>query len=284
MPGLSRRSALHRLIRTLALLALGFIAFPYSADAQYEQGKGSLGGSVGAIFTAADKDIKHGQKLRPIFKLHFGYVMTERWRLSLRAGFGWKAYQDDALAPYPLQQCCGQPDDVTKIDMKTLIYPFTGVVQYTKTLNDTWMLFGGLGPGIYNIQVTNDSKVVYDPVTFVRVNQTRPGLATELGAEMFLSANQNVSFEYMGTIHWIFSHNVTDYPSGFGGNDAFWDLNFGVNVYFGLGDGGGGSSESDITPVFTDEDNVTPGDGSDDGSVPAGGDGSTEPEGDSDTP
>lgn len=275
---------MHRLIRALALLALGFIAFPYSADAQYEEGKGSLGGSVGAIFTLADHDIKHGQKLRPIFKLHFGYVMTERFRLSLRGGFGWKAYSGDFLAPYPLQQCCGNPPDVTKVDMKTLIYPFTGVVQYTKSLNDSWMLFGGLGPGIYNVQVTNDNKVVHDPVTFVRVNQTSPGLAAELGAEMFFPSNPNVSFEYMGTIHWIFSHDVTNFPSGFGGNDAFWDLNFGVNIYFGLPGSASSPSASDVTPIFSDEDNATPTDGSGDAEEPADGAGTAEPEGGSETP
>ena len=65
--------------------------------------------------------------------------------------------------------------------------------------------------------MTNDSKVVHDPVTFQRVNQTKPGVAFELGSEMFLPTNENVSFEYMGTLHWIWSRDITNYPSGFGG-------------------------------------------------------------------
>jgi hypothetical protein len=229
----------------LAILALGVAVVPYSGHAQYGPEKGSLGASVGVPFFLTDSDMKTGQSPRLIFKYHFGYVITEKWRFSTRGGFGWVGY-DAVPAPFPLQQCCGDPPDETKGDQLSIVMPFTFTMNYTHTLNDSWMLFGGLGPGLYNINIQNDRKTVHDPITFQRYKWWAPGIALEGGAEFFFPSNRNVSLEFMSTYNYMFSSDEETYPSGYNGNHSFVDFNFGVNVYFGLG-------TPEVEGVFSDE-------------------------------
>jgi hypothetical protein len=229
----------------LAILALGVAVVPYSAEAQYSPESGSLGGTIGVPFFITDSDMKTGQSPRIMLKYHFGYVMTEKWRFSTRGGYGWVGY-DIVPAPFPLEQCCDNPPDLTKGDQLTSIMPFTATVDYTHTLSDSWMLFAGLGPGLYKLNVMNDRKTVSDPVTFERYKWWSPGVSVEGGAEFFFPTNRNVSLEFMSTYNYILSADEEKLPSGYNGNHSYIDFNFGVNVYFGLG-------SPKVEGVFQDE-------------------------------
>lgn len=229
----------------LAILALGVAVVPYSAKAQYGSERGSLGATIGVPFFVTDSDMKTGLRPRLMFKYHFGYVITESWRFSTRGGFGWTGYSD-VPAPFPLQQCCGNPPDLTKGDQLSTVMPFTFTMDYTHSLSESWMLFAGLGPGLYYLNLKNDRKTIHDPVTYERFNWWSPGVSLEAGGEFFFPTNRNVSLEFMSTYNYIFSSDEDSYPSGYNGNHSFVDFNFGVNVYFGLG-------SPIIEGVFSDE-------------------------------
>jgi hypothetical protein len=232
----------------LAILASGVAVFPYSANAQYAPEKGSIGATIGVPFFITDSDMSTGQRPRIILKYHLAYAITDKWRFSTRGGFGWVGY-DRVQAPFPLPECCGTYD-LTKVDQLSIVKPFTFVMHYTHVLSDTWMLFGGLGPGIYGIDIQNDRKTIHDPVTFERFKWWSPGISLEGGAELFIPANRNVSLEFMSTYNWIFSAEYERYPSGYKGDHSYIDFNFGVNVYFNLG-------TPEVEGVLGDEENET---------------------------
>src|SRR5262245_37647255 len=212
-------------------MALGLVALPSVVHAQYAPGKGSLGGSVGVPFILAPGELKRGQEPRVIGKLHFQYVFKPDWRLSLRAGYGWLGFSDEVDAPFILQaeQANG---DTTKGDQLLIYNPFTAVMQYTHTFNKTWMAFLGAGPGVFRVNIQNDHRTIFDPVTHERYKYGSFGLSGEGGAEYFLSANRNVSFEGLGSLNYLFESNKDKFPSGYSGKNIFLDFSFGVNVYF----------------------------------------------------
>jgi hypothetical protein len=215
---------------TLAALAAGLVAFPSIVQAQYAPGKGSLGGSLGVPRILATGELKQGQKPRIIGKAHFQYVMDHDWRLSLRGGFGWLGYSDEP-APFVLQ--AEQPGgDPTRGDQLLIFNPFTAVLAYTPQLSANWQGFVGVGPGAYRINIQNDHRTIFDPVTKDRYKFGSFGASAEAGAEYFLPANRNVSLEGVTTFHYLFSDHKDRFPSGYSGKHMFADVSIGVNVYF----------------------------------------------------
>jgi hypothetical protein len=178
----------------------------------------------------ATGELKRGQRPRIIGKLHFQYVMSRDWRLSLRAGFGWLGY-DDTPAPFVLQaeQPAGDP---TRTDQLVIFNPFSAVLAYTHKLSDSWQGFVGAGPGMYRVNIQNDHRTIFDPVTHARYRYFSPGASAEGGAEYFLAANRNVSLEGVSSIHYLLRDNKDRFPSGYSGKHMFLDVSIGVNVYF----------------------------------------------------
>lgn len=215
----------------LAALAAGLVAFPSVVQAQYAPGKGSLGGSLGVPEILATGELKRGQRPRMIGKLHFQYVMANDWRLSLRGGFGWLGWSDKQPAPFVLQ--AEQPGgDATRGDQLLIFNPFTAAITRTQKLSGSWQAFLGAGPGAYRINIQNDHRTIFDPVTHDRYKFGSFGLSGEGGAEYFLPANRNVSLEGVASIHYLFDDHKDRYPSGYSGKHIFSDLSIGVNVYF----------------------------------------------------
>jgi hypothetical protein len=211
------------------------------ASAEYGPGKGSLGGTLGVPFLYATQEMRAGQQVRVMGKLHFQYVFTPAMRLSLRGGFGWMHYSEDELAPYPFPSDnstqSAEVYDTTRVDQLMTWQPFTAALVHTGDLNAAGSLkwFGGAGLGLYRFNVMNDRRTVKDPVTKKELSNVSPGATGELGVEYFLPANKNVSFEWLGTMNYLFEANGGKYPSGYAGRHGFIDVSFGVNVYFGTG-------------------------------------------------
>ena len=215
----------------LAALAAGSIAFPSVVHAQYAAGKGSLGGSLGVPTILATGELKRGQRPRIIGKGHFQYVMDNDWRLSFRGGFGWLGYSDKFNAPFLLQAAAAGGDS-TRGDQLVILNPFTAVLTYTRRMSKSWQAFVGAGPGAYRVNIQNDHRTLFDPVTHSRYRYGSLGASGEGGMEYFLPANRNVSLEGVGTIHYLFKGNKDRFPSGYSGKHMFLDLSLGVNVYF----------------------------------------------------
>lgn len=226
---------MRRLVWTPALLAAGLAILPATAAAEYAPGKGSLGGSLGMPFLYSRQELARGQRPRIIGKLHFQYVFTPSMRLSLRGGFGWLGYNGTEPTPYPFPSDNGG-FDTTRVDQLTTIIPASAALVYTDDIGSSrWKWFAGGGLGVYRMNIMNDRKTVYDPVTYDRLKFTSLGATGEVGVEYFLPANKNVSFEWLGTGHFLFATYAGKYPSGYKGRHGFVDFSFGVNVYFNPG-------------------------------------------------
>jgi len=210
----------------LAATAMGLAISPSLVHAQYVAGKGSLGGSLGVPVIMATSELKEGQHLRLMAKGHFQYVISPDWRLSLRGGFGWWTYSSKAKAPFVLQADSPEGDS-TRVDQFTLLNPFTAAVVFTHRFDESWQTFVGGGPGMYRINIENDHRTIFDPVTHERFRTWSPGVTGELGMEYFIPANRNVSLEGVGTIHYLLKTHEDKFPSGYSGHHAFLDLSLG---------------------------------------------------------
>jgi hypothetical protein len=164
-------------------------------------------------------------------KGNFQYVMTNKWRASFKFGYGWNGYSDKWNAPFILQaeQVNG---DTTKGDQLTIMSPFTAVVHYLHPISKSWLGYVGAGPGVYRVNITNDGRTIYDPVTHERFKFGSFGASGEAGAEYFLPSNKNVAFTLAGTVNYLFDSHKDRFPSGYSGPYIFSDISFGVNVYF----------------------------------------------------
>jgi len=215
----------------LAALAAGLFAIPYAVHAQPAPGQGSLGATLGVPFIFAPGDLKHGQKPRIMGKGNFQYVVNKTWRTAFKFGYGWNGYNDEFNAPFILQaeQVNG---DTTKGDQLVIMDPFTAVLQYMHPMGKSWMGYAGAGPGVYRVNITNDGRTIFDPVTHERFKFGSFGLSGEAGAEYFLPSNKNVSLSLNGTLNYLFSSHKDKFPSGYSGPYIFADFGIGVNVYF----------------------------------------------------
>jgi hypothetical protein len=232
-------------------VALGLAALSHPSQAQETPGKGSLGGTIGVPIILSDQDLSTGLRPRLMLKLHFQYVMTPAWRVSVRGGFGWTGYASDVLAPYPFPSSSGGYD-TTKVDQLTYLYPLSAGVDYVRSLDENWRVLGGVGFGVYNVTIVNDRNGIQDPVTRERYSLWSPGFTLEAGGEYSLPANRNVGFEGIVTFHQMLHGDDLRYPSGFTGPHSFLDINFGVNVYFWPP-----GSEPQVTPALGEEEEET---------------------------
>jgi len=215
----------------LAALAAGLFAVPSVVQAEEIPGKGSVGGTIGFPIILATGELKQGQMPRLMGKANFQYVINKDWRTSFKFGYGWFGWSDKFNAPFILQ-AAEAGGDTTKGDQLLILNPFTATMQYTHELSKNWLAWVGAGPGVYRVNIQNDHRTIYDPVTHERFKFGSFGVSGTAGAEYFIPANKNVSLLGSATIDYLFNSNTEKYPSGYSGKYMFMDLSIGVNVYF----------------------------------------------------
>src|SRR5438067_7794779 len=133
------------------------------ARADVLPGNGSIGGSVGVPYFLADHDTKDGQAPRLLGQFHFQYVFTPDLRLSMRFGYGWVGYKDNAPSPYPLPRSNGG-FETTKVDMLTNFQPITATLLHSlRAQGKGWVPYVGAGAGLYRLNIVNQRKTIYDP-------------------------------------------------------------------------------------------------------------------------
>jgi len=215
----------------LAALAAGLVAIPSVVHAQYAPGQGSLGATFGVPLVLGPGDLKHGQVPRLMGKGNFQYVINRTWRTSFKFGYGWNGYNDQFNAPFVLQAAEAN-GDTTKGDQLVIMNPFTATIHWTHEFSKSWMWYVGGGPGVYRVNIQNDHRTIYDPVTHERFKFGSFGISGEGGVEYFLPSNKNVSLLGQATVSHLFSSYKDRFPSGYSGPYTFMDVSIGVNVYF----------------------------------------------------
>jgi hypothetical protein len=192
---------------------------------------GSLGATLGVPFILAPGELKWGQKPRIMGKGNFQYVINKSWRTSFKFGYGWNGYSDEFNAPFTLQ-AAEAAGDTSKGDQLVIMNPFTATVHWTHEMSKNWMWYVGAGPGVYRVNIQNDHRTIYDPVTHERFKFGSFGISGTGGMEYFLPSNHNVSLLGTATVDHLFSSFKDRFPSGYSGPYTFMDVSIGVNVYF----------------------------------------------------
>ena len=193
---------------------MGEVTEPEAAPKQILQSLvdfGSFGANVGLMRFLADEDASNDRLVRPSLQGAFRYRFNERWVGVSEWGFGWNAYKDKG---------------------DTVLTVFSGTLGFYRHLSQAldldWKVGGGFG--IYSWKYKFSGKSIRDPQTQLQYQAIDPGLFTGLEAEKRLSPH--VTLHGTAQLHYIFSANEDDFPTAFGGNDAYTSLRFGVNYHF----------------------------------------------------
>jgi opacity protein-like surface antigen len=198
-----------------AVLAVASMCFVGHSYAQDLSGKGGVGGSGGFMLVTGDKDLSRDAQPRLVGNIDLRYVSRPWLGFHGSFGRGWNSYsgRNDTLA---------------------IVEPITFGVEYRQNF-DQWPRYvphAGVGFGVYSVYVRERLKVTQDPVTLERRHTISPGVNVTAGLEYFMTHSVTVSYDFVW--HKIFSENVKDFPSGFGGDYSYVQLVVGVNYYFSM--------------------------------------------------
>jgi hypothetical protein len=172
---------------------------------------GSFGVNGGGMLFILDKDARNKAEIRPSLQSSFRYRFSEELVGVAEFGFGWNAYKD-------------RGDTVLAVTSGTL-----GLYKHvSNAIGLDWKLGGGAGIYRWNYKFNGHS--LRDPQTDLFYRGLDPGLFVGFEAEHRLAAH--VTLLATGQTHYIFSGNKSDFPTAFGGNDAFVSMRVGVNYHF----------------------------------------------------
>jgi hypothetical protein len=204
-----------------------------NAFAQPKPGQGSLGLNVGVPFFTGDSDTRYGQRPRLIFNADFQYKINPGWRFATGFGYGWIGYRDDASSPYLLRDPDTGDSVSTKQDVLTKIQPIhASLIRAFKPNATKWSPYAGVGVTVNRMEIVEKRKRIKDPATFAEWVNWSFGAHALAGTELWMGENKTTSLDWSLRWTYLFSKDETNFPTGFTGNDSYFNFNFGVNVYF----------------------------------------------------
>jgi len=204
-----------------------------NAFAQPKPGQGSLGINAGVPFFTGDEDTRYGQRPRLLFNANFQYKINPTWRFATGFGYGWIGYRDDAPSPYLLRDPDTGDSVSTKQDVLTKIQPIdASMIRSFKPNATKWSPYAGAGVTITRMEIVEKRKRIKDPATFDEWVNWSFGAHALAGTELWMGENKTVSLDWLVRWTYLFSKDTERFPSGFTGNDSYFNFNFGVNVYF----------------------------------------------------
>ncbi len=198
-----------------AVVAIVSLCFAAPGYAQELAGKGGIGGSGGLMLVTGDKDLSRNAQPRLLGNIDLRYVYRPWLSLHGSFGRGWNSYSG-------------------RNDTLTIVEPITFGVEYRQVF-DQWPRYlphAGVGFGMYSVYVREKLRVTEDPLTLERRHTINPGMNVAAGLEYFMTRSVTVSYDFVW--HKIFSENLVDFPSGFGGDYSYVQLVVGVNYYFSM--------------------------------------------------
>ena len=215
------------------LIAATAASVSSNAFAQPKPGQGSLGITGGVPLFTGDPDTRYGQRPRLIFNANFQYKIDSRWRFATGFGYGWTGYRSDAPSPYPMRDPDTGDSVRTMQDVLTKIQPITAtMIRSFKPDADKWSPYAGGGVNITRMEIVEKRQRIKDPATFDEWVNWSFGLNALAGTELWMGQSKTVSLDWSVRWTYLFSKDTARFPSGFTGNDSYFDFNFGVNTYF----------------------------------------------------
>ncbi len=172
---------------------------------------GSFGANAGGMIFLSDEDASKDALIRPSLQAAFRYRFSDDWVGVSEFGFGWNAYKDKG-------------DTVLTVMSGTL-----GLYRHiSDALGLDWKLGGGAGYYRWNYKFSGKS--IRDPQTQLHYRGFGPGVFAAVETEKRLT--RHVTLVTTAQSHYLITGNEDDFPTAFGGNDAFLTARFGVNYHF----------------------------------------------------
>lgn len=172
---------------------------------------GSFGMNAGGMLFILDKDARRDAQIRPSLQSSFRYRFSDQLVGVAEFGYGWNAYRD-------------RGDTVLAVTSGTL-----GLYKHMSDAIGLDWKFGG-GAGFYRWNYKFNGNSLRDPQTDLLYRGIVPGVFVGLEAERRLTAH--VTLLATGQTHYLFSGNKSDFPTAFGGSDAYLTMRVGVNYHF----------------------------------------------------
>jgi len=198
-----------------AVLSIAAACLAGPSAAQDLDGKGSVGASGGLVLITGDKDLSRKAQPRLLGHFDLRYVMHPRLAVHGTFGRGWNSYSGRA-------------------DTLTIIEPITFGLEYRHVMDQRprYLPHVGAGVGVYSMWVRKSLKVTRDPITLENRHTVDWGMNVTGGLEYFMTRSVTVNYDFVW--HKIFSADMKDFPSEFGGDDSFIQFVIGVNYYFSM--------------------------------------------------
>jgi len=203
------------LIGGLLLLLLAGIVTPSFANDLV--GSGAIGGHLGSSLFTADSLTGASAEPRLAGDFVFSYVWKDRVTADLTLGYGYNKLETG--------------DDRYYLAVSAPLFTLTG--RYFLNDGKGWRPYLGAGGGAYMWSILNyELGASVDPETFERLRGASFGVHGLVGAERRMSRRIGMTGD-LG-YHYLFSEDLESYPSGYGGNKAYFQARVGVSFYFSL--------------------------------------------------
>ena len=205
--------------RTLAgglfVLLLTATSIPCRADDL--TGDGGIGVRGGTIFFTQDKTITDTAQPRISGDFVMSYAWTDHLTADVTVGWGWNRLDTG--------------DDRFYIADVVPLFPLGA--RYRFRNGSAIRPFLGGGGGFYNWSIlTKDLGAAKDPVTFERLRKVNLGVYGIAGVERQMS--KHITMVADGNYTHIFADNEADFPSGYSGPKAYFQVRLGVTFWFSL--------------------------------------------------
>lgn len=223
-----------------AAAVIGFGAAATLVHAEDLRGRGSIGGTLGAMLWTGGHDLSDGAEPRPHGEIVFGYVYRTHLQLVSHLGYAWNGYNTSYTDPNTGATYTGgwskliangyRPSDfdnerpaVARVGYLTAeLQRNFGIGKYQPHVN--------VGAGLYAWRAGSTRRPLVDPVTRNKTTGVAPGVNASIGIEDYASTQVAVDASLAG--HYVFSSAPDRLPSAFNKDAHFVELRLGIRWYF----------------------------------------------------
>ena len=201
---------------------LGATLFNSTASADGLAGKGSIGGSIGAMRYLSNSDFTEGSSVRPVFHAMAHYVWENHFVSTLEGGWGWNARGDGGDFRGP---------DTTGTVM--VVTPITfGLDHRFEGANPKFAPHVGVGFGAYPFTVrAGRDRISKDRINYKKRRTTAAGGYGKVGMEYLALPAMALNADLL--YHFVPMGDAEGFPGGyFDKSVSFAEVRVGMSYYF----------------------------------------------------
>ena len=198
----------------LSLLLMGITTPCAASDLT---GFGGVGFRAGTLFFTQDETITANDSPRLSGDMVLSYSWTDHLTADITIGWGWSQLNTGNDSFY----------------VANVVPLFPVGVRYKFQDGKKMRPYVGGGAGLYNWSIlSQDLGAAKDPVTFQRLRRVDFGVYGIVGVEREMS--RHITMVGEGDYTHIFASDPAAFPSGYGGDKAYFQFRIGVTFWFSL--------------------------------------------------